>query len=338
MIVNAVPGRSRLGVYPHLEPLNGYPLGMREQKPLPFLQAVIDDSGSDKGDRRLFMAGFISTTENWALFSGAWATELRAGKPISYLKMREANSRDGEFDGWTQAEVSEKLARLKAVIDHFEPMSFHNSMSRSADWEAFRAIAPRGLGNAHFSCTFGIVSSVCRFVASQKHLSRIEFIFDTQAEIEDEIDLFFEYMAESIPKEARALIARKPRYEDDKKFAPLQAADMLAWHLRRRHEDHGSWMKESDDLAPISSSAHLDCGDLDVALPSTHKGVAEQMDGVKGLKSKGEWQRMKKDARRLQAAGYVPPADSSRDVHLRAFKRWQRVRAFKNWLRGFLGH
>lgn len=283
------------------------------------------------------MAGFISTAENWALFSDAWAAELRAGKPINYLKMREANGRDGEFDSWTQAEVSEKLARLKAVIDYFKPMSFHNSMSRSADWEAFRAIAPRGLGNAHFSCTFGIVSSVCRFVASQKHPNKIEFIFDTQAEIEDEVDLFFGYMAESIPKEARALIARKPRYEDDKIFAPLQAADMLAWHLRRRHEDHGSWMKESDDLAPISSSAHLDCGDLDMVLPNTHKGVAEQMDGVKGLASKGEWQRMKKEARRLQAAGYVPPANSSREVHFRAFMRWQRVRAFKNWLRGFFG-
>jgi hypothetical protein len=295
---------------------------------------VIDDSGSDKGDRRLFMAGFVSTAENWALFSDAWAAELRAGKPINYLKMREANSRDGEFCGWTQGEVREKLARLKALVDYFAPMSFHNSMSRSADWEAFRAIAPRGLGNAHFSCTFGIVSSVCRFAASHKHPSKIEFIFDTQAEIEDEVDLFFEYMAESIPKEARALIARKPRYEDDKTFAPLQAADMLAWHLRRRHEDHGSWMKESDDLAPISST-HLDCGDLDMVLPRTHKGVAEQMNGVDGLKSKGEWQRMKREARRLQTAGFAPPVSSSREVHLRAFMHWTRRHAFKNWLRGF---
>jgi len=283
------------------------------------------------------MAGFISTADNWALFSDAWAAELRAEKPISYLKMREANSRDGEFDGWTQAEVREKLARLKAVIDYFEPMSFHNSMSRSADWEGFRAIAPRGLGNAHLSCTFGIVSSVSRFVASQKYPNKIEFIFDTQAEIEDEVDLFLGTMAESVPEEARALIARKPRYEDDKTFAPLQAADMLAWHLRRRHEDHGSWMNESDDLAPINSSAHLDCGDLDTVLASTYAGVAERMNGVGGLKSKGEWQRIKKDARRLQAAGYVPPASSSREVHFRALMRWQRGRSFKNWLRGLFG-
>lgn len=47
------------------------------------------------------MAGFVSTAENWALFSDAWAAELRAGEPINYIKMREANSRDGEFYGWT---------------------------------------------------------------------------------------------------------------------------------------------------------------------------------------------------------------------------------------------
>lgn len=144
-------------------------------------------------------------------------------------------------------------------------------------------------------------------------------------------------MAESIPKEARALIARKPRYENYRTFAPLQAADMLAWHLRKRHEDHGSWMKESDDFAPISSGAHLGCGDLHMVLPSTHKGVAEQMDGIEGLKSKREWLRMKREARRLQGAGYEPPASSSREIHLRAFIRWQRVRALKNWLREFFG-
>lgn len=316
-------------------PRQSYALRMRE--PSACLQAVIDDSGSDKGDRRLFMAGFVSTAENWTLFSDAWAAELRAGRPINYLKMREANSRDGEFSGWTQGDVREKLARLKALVDYYSPMSFHNSMSRSADWEAFKAIAPRGLGNPHFSCTFGIVSSVSRFVASQNHSCKIEFIFDTQVEIEDEVDLFFDYMMESIPEESRALIARKPRYEDDRTFAPLQAADMLAWNLRRRHEDHGSWMKGSDDLAPINNDAHLDCGNLDTVLPSTYAGVAELMDGINGLKSKGEWQRMKKEARRLQAAGYVPPATSSREVHLRTLMYWQRVRVLKNWFRGLFG-
>ena len=37
-------------------PRQRYALGMRE--PFACLQAVIDDSGSDKSDRRLFMAGF----------------------------------------------------------------------------------------------------------------------------------------------------------------------------------------------------------------------------------------------------------------------------------------
>lgn len=306
---------------------------MREQKPLTFLQAAIDDSGSDKGDRRLFMAGFISTAENWALFSDAWAAELKAEKPIAYLKMSEANGRNGEFTGWSKVDVSRKLGRLKGVIDSFQPTSFHNSMSRGADWDAFRAVAPRGLGNAHLSCTFGIISSVSRFVASQNFPNKIEFIFDTQTEIEDEVDLFFEAMIHGIPEEARNLIARKPRHENDKAFAPLQAADMLAWHLRRRHEDYGSWMDGPDDFNPANPKDHLDCGDLDTILPSTHDGVARLMDGVSGLKSKGEWQRLKKEARRLEAAGYVPPKSSSRETQFSALVRWQRVRAFKSWLK-----
>ena len=39
-----------------------------------------------------------------------------------------------------------------------------------------------------------------------------------------------------IPKRARRLINGKPTFESDAQVLPLQAADMLAWNLRREHE------------------------------------------------------------------------------------------------------
>lgn len=288
----------------------------------PRVQAFIDDSASEKGDRRLFMAGFLATAETWTLFCEAWAAELQAGRPIAYLKMREANGREREFAGWSQVEVALKLGQLKRVIDHFQPLSFHTSTRRDGDWEAFKAIAPRGLGQPHFSCTFAVVAGLSRFAAGQNFPHPIEFIFDTQTEIEDDIDLFFEHMVQSLPREAQALIAGKLLYEDDKLAPPLQAADMLAWHLRRRHEDRGSWMDGPEDLAPINPRAHLDCGDLDLTLPSTHEGVAKLVAGIAGLQSKAEWRGFKKLSRALLAEGYVPPLSSSRDGHFRALRKW----------------
>jgi hypothetical protein len=33
----------------------------------------------------------------------------------------------------------------------------------------------------------------------------------------------------------RTIIARHPQFKDDKELTPLQAADMLAWHIRRAY-------------------------------------------------------------------------------------------------------
>lgn len=45
-------------------------------------------------------------------------------------------------------------------------------------------------------------------------------------------------MIKALPTDARALLSDAPWFKSDreKQFMPLQAADMLAWHVRREHE------------------------------------------------------------------------------------------------------
>jgi hypothetical protein len=76
------------------------------------LQAFIDDSASDTGDRRLYLARYLNRTDRWALFSEAWREELKAAPSIAYLKMSEANAFVGQFKGWTTADRDEKLRAL----------------------------------------------------------------------------------------------------------------------------------------------------------------------------------------------------------------------------------
>ena len=55
------------------------------------LQAYVDDSASDQGDQRLFLAGYINAADRWIRSSDAWAEVLRDPPAIGYLKMSEAN-------------------------------------------------------------------------------------------------------------------------------------------------------------------------------------------------------------------------------------------------------
>ena len=201
-----------------------------------FLQAFIDDSASEVGDQRLFMAGYLNRAEKWALFSDAWDDELRSAPSIDYLKMAEANGLRDQFAGWEPEERDEKLNGLVRVVRHFKPLSFEVSVPRKQFNSLVKSVAPRGLGNPHFVCAFGIVSILSRFAAGAHADMPIRFIFDRQNEISGDVHTFFHQMISKLPRQAQELISGIPNFEDDKEIKPLQAADMLAWHVRREHE------------------------------------------------------------------------------------------------------
>jgi hypothetical protein len=284
--------------------VSGYATGLRESKPLAFLRAAIDDSASETGDKRLFMAGYLNTAENWALFADAWADELKAVKPISYLRMNEAATQSGQFQGWQQRDISEKLRGLIRVIRHFKPMSFHVSISRTLYFSELKPVAPRGLGNPHFVCSFGVIAQLASFVANSPNRSKIQFIFDQQDGVSDDLALFFDSMKNSIPRKARRLIHGYPMYENDKLFPPLQAADLLAWYLRANHERSGSWMNVSSD---VLGEPH-GCQEMDFKISEWAQKFS-QIPGIESVQgqTKTDWRKFKRELRRVSALGFIPP-------------------------------
>jgi hypothetical protein len=283
----------------------GYQTGIREAKPLAFLQAFIDDSASESGDKRLFLAGYLNNAENWAKFADAWQDELRAGNAIRFLHMVDANNFSGEFKGWTDDEKNEKLRGLMRVARHFKPFSFHVSVSRAEYFDTVKRVAPRGLGSPHLVCCVAVVSNITRYLAQQGWQHKVKFIFDKQNGVEDDIALFFDHMKTHIPREARKLIYGQPSFEDDKTFTPLQAADMLAWHLRRNHEYNGSWSKGDPGASLCNPKGHLSA-ELDSMLPSWTDEFSK-MPAIERMQTKPEWRKLKVALRQAKASGYIPP-------------------------------
>jgi hypothetical protein len=165
--------------------LSGYAPAVRRAKGLAFLRAFTDDSAAQKGDRRLFMAGYLNRADVWARFSEAFDSELRASPAIEYLKMSEANSLQGQFEGWPVAQRDEKIAALARIVRHFKPFSFQFSVDREQYDQTARPASPYGLADPHFWGCFGIISGLTRFAADQGIRTPIEFIFDQQDGTDD---------------------------------------------------------------------------------------------------------------------------------------------------------
>jgi len=283
----------------------GYESKIRAVKPLVFLQSYADDSSSNDGDQRLFMAGFVGLAENWAAFSDDWHFALKhIGPPIEYLRMVEAQNRRDQFRNWSIKDRDAKIRILADVIKSYPFLSFDFSVSRKAFTIHVKPHAPRALAKPHFSANFLTVSGISRFFQNESG-AKIEFIFDEQDGVDADVYLFFEYMCRNIPKDARDKISGFPIFKNDKELLPLQAADMAAWFVRRAYQ-------LGEDSLPIplysviNEDQHLKSEIPDETLVRWGEQFATA-PVFKDFQSKAQWRNFRKEMSELIASGFIPP-------------------------------
>jgi hypothetical protein len=271
---------------------------------LAFLRAFIDDSATDVGDRRLFMAGYLHRADQWAEFSDVWDRELRSWPSIEYFKMSEAQNLKEQFDhkkGWTEEMRDAKVGMLAEIIQHFEAMSFELSIPRAIYYDELTPFSPRGL-NPHFTSCFHVVAGLASYIANEGAKTTIDFIFDQQDGVDDDIMLFFSHMKKNLPQDVQYLIEGYPNFENDKdkRYLPLQAADLLAWHLRREHED-AIKLPLTEKLCNGHLVAEI-TDDIIKKWREHHKSLPR----IGQIQGKGQWHSLKREIRRLIAAGIDP--------------------------------
>lgn len=199
------------------------------------LQAFIDDSMSDIGDRRYYLAGLINTADKWSRFSDEWAAELASEPAIKYFRNVEAQSNRGPFKGWTRKQRVHKLERLASVAARFKPWTFEVSLSRREFDRIYKPHTLHALSHPFQICFVMVMEIVARLHEAENFKVPVDFIFDETEGLSDLIVIMFDWLKDSHPHWRNAL-GGTPVFSDDKEVMPLQAADMFAWHLRRESE------------------------------------------------------------------------------------------------------
>ena len=225
---------------------------------------------------------------------------------IEYFKASEANHLSGQFDHkrWDEALRKAKVSKLAAIISHFHPISFEFSLNRQVFEDELKPVSPYGLGRPHFTMCFSVVAGLAQFAVQQGMTDPIEFIFDEQQGVDADVGLFFSELKKNLPIQAQRLISGDPLFKSDRDrpYAPLQAADLLAWHLRREHES-GTGLELANGL--INKDGHLvqEIPDDMVRRWADHHS---KLAGLPLIQSKGQWKDLKNEIKRLQDAGIDP--------------------------------
>lgn len=216
----------------------GYSRIHRERKRLLMLQGYVDDSGSEPSSRTFILAGYVLPASVWELFSDSWDAALRSGRPIDWLHMKDTGKDEikGQFSGWSVDEIDAKLLPLGAIINSFSPIALVCRANWS-EYKKFRRGSPNAalIDNPYKAMFYEIIKIMHGVSVRANNLQSVDFVFDNHGPVGIEAIGWYDEIKDLFPLESQPFFGSTPLFKDDKDVRPLQAADMLAWFMRRKY-------------------------------------------------------------------------------------------------------
>jgi hypothetical protein len=186
------------------------------------------------------MAGLLGEATMIASLADDWDKHLGARHPgaIGHFKMYEATSLRGEFAHWHRRNAIEKIRQMAGVIDRSDLVE----VSAVLDLAAFQRVFTDWDGASHDAfnqpyimlAQFILASSVTVAIG-RGTVAPIEIVFDEhdvfRPVIQSRYGALRAFIADTEPQRA-AVMPLQPWFRNDRDFAALQAADLLAGDVR----------------------------------------------------------------------------------------------------------
>lgn len=206
------------------------------------LTAFTDDSGSENKGPIFVMAGYLSYESVWGgSFSPAWGECLAKDPQLAYFKMKEAHRRQECFRGWSVPERDQRVSEFVGIINRAPVLTAIVVALRWEDFWRAKAEFPRIVDCHPYDMLFhGIMGSVTALLAKRNISESVKFVFDEQGSAGERAILTYRQLRRILPPHQSRLVYGSPELADDRVVFPLQAADLLAWQLRRYVAEQGS--------------------------------------------------------------------------------------------------
>lgn len=196
------------------------------------LKAFIDDSGSGGDSPWYVLAGYLGTVDGWDAFDDQWTDVLHQHPRIEYFKSSEAESlRSG--DQWAGVGKAQRDAKLDALIDVIAQCARRAvcARMRQCDYDDFVKgnIPPAWDSPYYFLQTF-IIGAAINIERIDGEAEPVEFVFDRDQKHEKKSK---KMLPAVMPMRSLYGSLVNVSYRSDKEALPLQAADLVAWQIRR---------------------------------------------------------------------------------------------------------
>jgi hypothetical protein len=196
------------------------------------LKAFIDDSGSGGDSPWYVLVGYMGNVEGWDGFDARWNGVLHQEPCISYFKSSEAERLrpDGQWAGISKERRDAKIDALIDVIGRCARRAICARM-RQNDYNAIiKGNIPPMWDSPYYILFTLLIGAAINIERLDGDSESVTFVFDSDQRHEKKRDLI-------VPP----LMCMESTYEslvnvvhcDEQKCPPLQAADLIAWQIRR---------------------------------------------------------------------------------------------------------
>ncbi len=187
------------------------------------------------------IGGFVLAAANSARFGEEWNEGLQLHPRLAYFKMREAAALEGEFGRFSEEERDERINLLLKVVRKYAAFTVGCVVPLQVFRRVFHGIAETLDAPTYHASMFAMLTA--EYMRQGMILGPVDFIFDEQDQTTfDEICRMWGLWKMAHPLGRQ--MGQRPIMEDDRDVLPLQAADLVAWLIRRNRE-------EEDDRIPV---------------------------------------------------------------------------------------
>lgn len=212
---------------------------MRERRHLLMLTAYFDDSGTDDQSLYCLLAGFLAREVAWEAFNEDWANALQSDPPLAGLHMSASC-----FEGFSNEQRDKKLEDLVGVINKHDPVLFACMVHRPlfdaicdefmGDMRALSKRERRLIRSPYILCLAVVMHWLSRQLAIISAIQpdeQVDLILDVQPGFAGTVQDFHDTFKKQVPLYAATF--GRIIFDSDKNVLPLQAADFVAWSIRR---------------------------------------------------------------------------------------------------------
>jgi hypothetical protein len=192
---------------------------LRGRQVFVMLQAFLDESETPPV---FVLAGYSATVDQWEAFSREWEFALRSwGLPA--FKMQEAAT-------WDEQTQNERIGYLVHLIYQHITAYYASALDAHLLKRIFgRVVRSRTWSNPYYFSFLMMAGMILDHVDPK---DEIEFIFDDRVH-KKWVRGAFERAMSGAPESWRNKLVGEPRFAQDERYPALQAADLLAWNMRR---------------------------------------------------------------------------------------------------------